>query len=88
MPADVRGTATGTRQFDSLRIGHSLNSQAHAVVLAGGSTYGLACSDPVLERLAAQGHGLETGFRRVPVVPTAILFDLGFGAASPSRTIM
>ena len=35
--ADVRGTATGTRQFDSLRIGHSLSSCAHAVVLAGGT---------------------------------------------------
>ncbi len=88
--ADVRGTATGTRQFDSLRIGHSINSKAHGVVLAGGSTYGLACSDAVLERLAAGGHGLETGYRLVPVVPTAILFDFGFGdgAAVPSRALV
>ena len=88
--ADVRGTATGTRQFDSLRIGHSLNTKAHGVVLAGGSTYGLSCTDPVLERLSSQGYGLETGFRRVPVVPTAILFDLGFGdgGASPSRPLV
>ncbi len=88
--ADVRGTATGTRQFDSLRIGHSLNSKAHAVVLAGGSTYGLSCSDAVLERLAARGYGLETGYRLVPVVPTAILFDLGFGDgnAAPSRALV
>ncbi len=88
--ADVRGTATGTRQFDSLRIGHSINSKAHGVVLAGGSTYGLACSDPVLARLAAQGYGLETGFRLVPVVPTAILFDFGFGdgGAVPSHELV
>jgi L-aminopeptidase/D-esterase-like protein len=88
--ADVRGTATGTRQFDSLRIGHSLNTLAHGVVLAGGSTYGLSCTDPVLEYLEQRGHGLETGFRRVPVVPTAILFDLGFGApdASPSPALV
>ncbi len=88
--ADVRGTATSTRQFDSLRIGHGLNSKAHAVVLAGGSTYGLSCADPVLERLAAQGHGLQTGYRLVPVVPTAILFDFGFGDgdAVPSRALV
>lgn len=88
--ADVRGTATGTRQFDSLRIGHSLNSKAHGVVLAGGSAYGLACSDAVLDRLSAQGYGLETGFRLVPVVPTAILFDFGFGdgGAAPSRALV
>jgi L-aminopeptidase/D-esterase-like protein len=88
--ADVRGTATGTRQFDSLRIGHSLNTLAHGVVLAGGSAYGLSCTDPVLEHLESRGFGLETGFRKVPVVPTAILFDLGFGApdASPSRELV
>ncbi len=88
--ADVRGTATGTRQFDSLRIGHSLTTRAHAVVLAGGSAYGLSASDAVLERLAAQGYGLDTGMRRVPVVPTAILFDLGFGdpEAVPTRALV
>ena len=88
--ADVRGTATGTRQFDSLRIGHSLNSKAHALVLAGGSAYGLSAADPVMERLAAAGHGLRTGFRPVPIVPTAILFDFGFGdgSAVPSRELV
>ena len=88
--ADVRGTATGTRQFDSLRIGHSLTTKAHAVVLAGGSAYGLSASDAVLERLASQGYGLDTGMRLVPVVPTAILFDLGFGdpEAVPSRALV
>lgn len=88
--ADVRGTATGTRQFDSLRIGHSLGTLAHAVVLSGGSAFGLASADPVMERLERAGYGLETGFRRVPVVPTAILFDFGFGdpGAVPSRELV
>jgi L-aminopeptidase/D-esterase-like protein len=77
--AEVRGSATGTRQFDSLVLGHHVASRAHAVVLAGGSGFGLAAADPVAEHLAALGHGFQTGLAPVPLVPTAILFDLGFG---------
>lgn len=88
--ADIRGTATGTRHFDSLRRGHGLTTQAHAVVLAGGSAYGLRCADPVMERLEREGFGLPTGPRLVPIVPTAILFDLAFGdpLAVPSRELV
>jgi L-aminopeptidase/D-esterase-like protein len=77
--ADVRGTATGTRQFDSLTMPHHLETRAHAVVLAGGSGFGLASADPVVEHLGV-----------VPLVPTAILFDLAFGdsAARPTRTLV
>jgi L-aminopeptidase/D-esterase-like protein len=87
--ADVRGTATGTRQFDSLVLGHHLGSQAHGVVLAGGSGFGLSAADPVVEALARDGHGFATGLRPVPLVPTAILFDLGFGdpEAAPTREL-
>ncbi len=77
--ADVRGTATGTRQFDSLVRGHGVATGVHAVVLAGGSGFGLAAADPVVEHLAAGGYGFHTGVRPVPLVPTAILFDLAFG---------
>jgi L-aminopeptidase/D-esterase-like protein len=77
--AEVRGSATGTRQFDALVSGHHVASRAHAVVLAGGSAFGLSAADPVVEWLAARGFGFETGVARVPRVPTAILFDLGFG---------
>ncbi len=87
--AEVRGTATSTRQFDSLVRAHHLGARAHAVVLAGGSGYGLGCADAVADWLERRGHGLDTGTRRVPVVPTAILFDLGFGdpRAAPSREL-
>ncbi len=87
--ADVRGTATGTRQFDSLLADHRLGNQIHAVVLAGGSAFGLSCADPVVEHLERGGHGFQTGVRPVPLVPTAILFDLGFGdpRAVPSREL-
>lgn len=88
--AEVRGSATGTRQFDSLVLGHHLASRAHAVVLAGGSGFGLAAADPVVEHLAARGHGFDTGFGVVPIVPTAILFDLAQGTpgARPTRELV
>lgn len=77
--AEVRGSATGTRQFDSLVSGHHVASRAHAVVLAGGSGFGLSAADPVVDHLARGGYGFQTGVAPVPLVPTAILFDLGFG---------
>jgi L-aminopeptidase/D-esterase-like protein len=80
--ADVRGTATGTRQFDSLTRDHHVARRAHAVVLAGGSGFGLAAADPVVRWLARRGSGFDTGFGVVPLVPTAILFDLAFGDAA------
>ncbi len=88
--ADLRGTATGTRQFDSLIRGHGVATRVHAVVLAGGSGFGLSAADPVVEHLAARGHGLQTGVRPVPLVPTAILFDLAFGdpRAVPTRELV
>jgi L-aminopeptidase/D-esterase-like protein len=88
--AEVRGTATGTRQFDSLVAGHHVAGHAHALVLAGGSAFGLAAADAVAEWLAARGHGFASDVGVVPTVPTAILFDLGFGdpAARPSRALV
>ena len=80
--AEVRGSATGTRQFDSLVAPLHLATRAHAVVLSGGSGFGLAAADPVVDHLAAQGKGFATGHGVVPLVPTAILFDLGFGSRS------
>ena len=77
--AEVRGSATGTRQFDSLVAGQHLASRAHAVVLAGGSGFGLSAADAVTDWLARRGYGFQTGVAPVPLVPTAILFDLGLG---------
>jgi len=87
--AEVRGTATGTRQFDALVAGQHISSRAHAVVLAGGSAFGLSSADAVVDWLAQRGHGFQTGVVPVPLVPTAILFDLGFGdpAARPGRDL-
>jgi len=75
---EVRGSAPGTRETDLLRP-TALVERINAVCLAGGSAFGLAAADGVMRRLAERGIGFETGIRPVPIVPAAILFDLGVG---------
>ena len=75
---DVRGSAPGTRETDLLRP-TALVDRIHAICLAGGSAFGLAAADGVMTRLAERGIGFPTGVRPVPIVPAAILFDLGVG---------
>jgi L-aminopeptidase/D-esterase-like protein len=77
---DQRGGAPGTRETDAMHTLH-LVRQVHAVVLAGGSAFGLDCASGVVRYLEERGVGLETRFARVPIVPAAILFDLGLGRA-------
>ncbi|MGH2445619.1 MAG: P1 family peptidase [Candidatus Limnocylindria bacterium] len=75
---DVRGSAPGTRETDLLRP-TALVERINAICLAGGSAFGLAAADGVMRRLAENGIGVATGVRPVPIVPAAILFDLGVG---------
>ncbi len=75
---DVRGSAPGTRETDLLRP-TALVERVHAICLAGGSAFGLAAADGVMRRLAERGVGFATAVRPVPIVPSAILFDLGVG---------
>jgi L-aminopeptidase/D-esterase-like protein len=75
---DVRGSAPGTRETDLLRP-TALVERIHAICLAGGSAFGLAAADGVMRRLSERGIGFATGVRPVPIVPAAILFDLGVG---------
>ncbi len=78
---DVRGGGPGTRETDLLDP-RNMVERVHAVVLAGGSAYGLAAAHGALTRLAAAGRGLPMGTEPahvVPIVPAAILFDLGRG---------
>lgn len=77
---DVRGSAPGTRETDLLRP-TALVERIDAVCLCGGSAFGLAAADGVMRRLAERGRGYDTGIRRVPIVPAAVLFDLGVGSA-------
>jgi L-aminopeptidase/D-esterase-like protein len=78
---DQRGGAPGTRETDLLRPLHLVEA-VHAIVLAGGSAFGLAAADGVMRYLAGRGVGFDAGPARVPVVPAAVLFDLGLGRAN------
>ena len=78
---EVRGGAPGTRETDLLRPG-MLVHEVDAVLLTGGSAFGLAAADGVMRWLEERGRGFDTGVARVPIVPAAVLFDLGVGDAS------
>lgn len=75
---DQRGGAPGTRETDLLRPLH-LVERVHAVLLAGGSAFGLAAADGVVRYLRERDVGFDAGPARVPIVPGAILFDLDLG---------
>jgi L-aminopeptidase/D-esterase-like protein len=77
---DVRGGAPGTRETDLLNP-LNLVDQVHAVVLAGGSAFGLDAATGVMRYLEENNIGFETGIAKVPIVPAAILYDLGLGRA-------
>jgi L-aminopeptidase/D-esterase-like protein len=77
----VRGAAPGTRETDLCRPG-TLVRRAHAVVLCGGSAFGLEAASGVARHLAAEGIGFDAGGIVVPIVPAAVIFDLALGAPS------
>ena len=77
---DQRGGAPGTRETDALGLVHLVN-QVDAVLLTGGSAFGLDAASGVVRYLEENGVGLNVGVARVPIVPAAVLFDLGVGAA-------
>lgn len=76
--ADVRGAAPGTRETDLLQPGNTV-TRVHAIVLSGGSAYGLAAAHGVMQRLEAAGVGFPVPGGVVPIVPAAVVFDLGRG---------
>jgi L-aminopeptidase/D-esterase-like protein len=89
---DVRGGAPGTRETDALDPS-CLVEMIHAIVLSGGSAYGLDAAGAVAASLGARGIGFAVGAARVPIVPSAILFDLlngggkEWGATPPYRDL-
>lgn len=92
MGVDVRGGGPGTRDTDALDP-TCLVEKVHGLVLAGGSVFGLAAADGVSACLSEQGIGLPFGPRTIPVVPSAILFDLmnggdkNWGTEPPYRAL-
>ncbi len=77
---DVRGAAPGTRETELLSPLNAVE-QVHAVLLAGGSAFGLDAAGGVMRWLEERGIGVQVGPARVPIVPAAILFDLWVGDA-------
>jgi len=75
---EVRGGAPGTRETDLLRPG-MLVEEVHAVLLTGGSAFGLSAADGVMRFLEERGIGFDADVAKVPIVPAAVLFDLGVG---------
>ncbi|MGE5644888.1 MAG: P1 family peptidase [Acidobacteriota bacterium] len=82
---DAAGSATGAEELGALDPGH-VTPLVHAIVLAGGSAFGLEAASGVRRYLERQGVGFETGAARVPIVPCAILYDLGIGKANVRPT--
>lgn len=78
---DVRGAAPGTRETDLLDPCNAVNT-VHAILLSGGSAWGLDAAAGVMRWLERQGIGLQVGTARVPIVPAAVLFDLLVGDGS------
>jgi L-aminopeptidase/D-esterase-like protein len=83
---DIRGSATGTEETPVLDPGH-VTPQVHGILLAGGSAFGLEAASGVRRYLEHQGVGFDTGAAKVPIVPAAILYDLGIGKADVRPTV-
>lgn len=77
---DVRGAAPATRETELLRPGN-LVGRANAILLSGGSAFGLDAASGVMRYLEEHGQGFATPHGPVPIVPAAALFDLGIGQA-------
>jgi L-aminopeptidase/D-esterase-like protein len=75
---EVRGSAPGTRETDLLDPVNMVE-KAHAILLAGGSAFGLDAATGVMRYLDERGIGYSTPYAKVPIVPAAILFDLRLG---------
>jgi L-aminopeptidase/D-esterase-like protein len=75
---EVRGAAPGTRELDLLAPGRTVQ-RADAILLTGGSAFGLRAADGMMETLAEEGRGFPTSMGPVPIVPAAVIFDLDQG---------
>ncbi len=76
--ADVRGSAAGTRQMDAL-VGLHVVDEVQGVCIAGGSAFGLDAAGGAMEFLEERGRGFDVSITRVPIVPTAVIYDLALG---------
>lgn len=83
--SDVRGGAPGTRETDLTKPGHTVE-KIHGICLSGGSAYGLAAAQGVMQALEEKDCGFDVGVAKVPIVCGAVLFDLTYGSAKVRPT--
>lgn len=83
---DIRGSASGTRQIDALGINHIVE-HVHAILLSGGSSFGLDAATGVSRYLEEKGVGFDVGPTKIPIVPTAVIFDILFGDPKARPTL-
>ncbi|MFN2593605.1 MAG: P1 family peptidase [Actinomycetota bacterium] len=79
---EVRGSSPGSREIEQLRTDLRLN-EIHGLLLTGGSAFGLAAADGVMSWLSERGIGYQTPVATIPIVPTAVIFDLGMAGDAP-----
>ncbi len=77
---DVRGSAPGTRETDLFRAEKTVD-RVHAIVLTGGSAFGLDAASGTMKYLEEKGIGIDVGVAKVPIVASAVIFDLAIGSA-------
>ncbi len=82
---DIRGSASGTRQIDALNTSHIVD-RIHAIVLAGGSSFGLDAAGGAARFLEERDIGFDVGIARIPIVPSAVIFDLAMGSPQARPT--
>lgn len=75
---DVRGSAPGTRETDLLKA-EKMVDKVHAIVLSGGSAFGLEAASGAMKYLEEKGIGFDVGITKVPIVASAVIFDLTIG---------
>jgi len=83
---DIRGSASGTQETPTLDPLH-VDPVAHGILLAGGSAFGLEAAAGVRRYLESRGAGVATPAGKIPIVPAAILYDLGIGKAHVRPTV-
>jgi len=83
---DIRGSASGTRQIDALSMNHIVE-HVHAILLSGGSSFGLDAATGVMRYLEEKGIGFDVGPAKIPIVPTAVIFDIFFGDPKARPTL-
>jgi L-aminopeptidase/D-esterase-like protein len=83
---DISGSASGTQETPTLDPAH-VTAQIHGILLTGGSAFGLEAASGVRRYLERQGFGFNTGVAKVPIVPAAVIFDLGMGKPNLRPTV-